>query len=145
MIAAGFTLLAAAAQPQIKLADIRMHLFYEASGRLSPDLTQQPGFAGRNVIIGGGDAEEPANDLLVVAEIRSSGEEFVRTPLEIVVKGGKGKVLSSRNFKTFLIPKEGRVHLPVWVRDAGCAGNVKVTVQLGRQHRSETFALQCGE
>lgn len=137
--------MAAASAPPIRLADIQMRLFYEASGRLSPDLTQQPDFAGWNVIIGEGSAEEPANDLLVTAELRTAGEAFVRTPLRIVVTNAKGKLLASRAYKTFLIPREGRVYLPVWIRDAGCVGDLKVNVQFGAQHRSETLRLQCGE
>lgn len=138
-------LLSAAAAHPVKLTDIRMHLFYEASGRLSPDLTQQPEFVGRNVITGEGSAEEPASDLLVVAELRTADEEFVKTPLKIVVTNGKGKVIATRSYRTFLIPKGGHVYLPVWLRDAGCIGGVKVDVQFGRQHRTETLGLQCGE
>ena len=58
MIGAALALMAAVAQHAVKLTDIRMQLFYEATGRLSPDLTQAlDGFVGRNVIIGEGDAE----------------------------------------------------------------------------------------
>src|SRR4051794_12022224 len=127
MIGAVLAALAGPSQPVVKLSDIRMQLFYEASGRLSPDLTQaEGGFAGWNVIIGEGDAEEPANDLLVVAELRSADEEFVKTPLRIVVTNDKGKYLASREYRTFLIPKGGRAYLPVWIRDAGCIGTIKV-------------------
>ena len=123
-----------------------MQLFYEGSGRLSPDLTQAPdGFVGRNVIIGEGDAEEPANDLLVAAELQSLDEEFVKTSLRIVVTNDKGKYLASREYRTFLVPKGGHVYLPVWIRDAGCAGTVKVDVRFGNQHKSEALGLQCGE
>lgn len=138
--------LLAGASPAASLTDIRMHLFYEGTGRLSSDLTEQPGgFAGWNVIIGGGDAEEPANDLLIVAELQRPGEEFVRTPLRIVVTDAKGKYLASREFRTFLIPKGGRVSLPVWVPNVGCAGDVKVNVRFGKQIKTETIGLQCGE
>ena len=138
-------LIAATSQPAIRLTDIQMHLFYEASGRLSPDLTQKTDFAGWNVIIGEGSAAEPANDLLVTAELETAGEAFVKTPLRIAVTSAKGKALASRLCKTFLIPKGGRVYLPVWIRDAGCIGEVKVDVRFGAQHRSETLELQCGE
>ena len=144
-IVASLTLLAAASQATPTLTDIRMHLFYEATGRLSPDLTQQTDFAGWNVIIGEGSAEEPANDLLVVAELKTSDEEFVRTPLRIFVTDAKGKTLASREYRTFLIPKGGRAYLPVWVKNAGCAGTVKVNVRFGNQRRLETLELECGE
>lgn len=144
MVSAAVLLLAAGASVP-KLADIQMHLFYEASGRLSPDLTQQSDFAGWNVITGGGSSEEPANDLLAVIKLKSSGEQFVNTPLRIVVTGAKGKTLVSRAFRSFLIPKGGSAYLPVWVSDAGCAGEIKVTAQFGKQTRSESLGLECGE
>jgi hypothetical protein len=141
---AGAALLSVAASQAPSLTDIQMHLFYEESGRLSPDLTQQPDFAGWNTIIGEGSAEEPANDLLIVVELKTTGEKFVRTPLRVSVTA-KGKTLASRQYRTFLIPKAGRVYLPLWVRDAGCAGDIKADVRFGSQHRSESLSLQCGE
>ena len=145
-VSATLVLLAAATQPAANLTNIRMHLFYEGTGRLSSDLTEAAGgFAGWNVIIGGGDAEEPADDLLVVAEVQSPDEKFVKTPLRIIVTNAKGKHLASREFRTFLIPKGGRVYLPVWVPDVGCVGGVKVSVRFGNQRKSETVGLRCGE
>ena len=141
---AAFLVLAAAAQP-IKLSDVRMHLFYEASGRLSPDLTREKDFAGWNVIIGAGSAEEPANDLLVVAELQSAAEEHTETPLRMSVTDGKGKVLASRRFDSILITGKGSAYLPLWVRNAGCAGKLTVNVQFGSQRRSEVLEFHCGE
>jgi hypothetical protein len=143
-VTAALLFLAGAAQPAT-LSDIRLHLFYEGTGRLSPDLTQNPDFAGWNVVIGKGSAEEPANDLLVVAELRSSGEQFVETPLKIVVTDGTGKNLASREFPALLIPAGGRVYMPVWLANAGCAGEIKVNAQFGEQRRSEVLELHCGE
>ena len=141
---AALLLLAGAAQP-IKLTDVRMHLFYEASGRLSPDLTREQDFSGWNVIIGAGNAEEPANDLLIVSELQSPVEQHTDTPLKIRVTDGKGKVLASRRFDSILITEKGRVYLPLWVRNAGCAGKLTASVQFGSQRRSEVIELHCGE
>jgi len=143
VIVAALALALATPQKSVTLSDIRMHLFYETTGRLSPDLTQQRDFAGWNVIIGAGSAEEPADDLLVVAELRSTGEQFVQTPLKIVATA-HGKVLASRVYRTFLM-QNGQVALPVWVKNAGCAGTISVTVTFGAQRRSEKLTLQCGE
>ncbi len=141
---ASLLLLASSVQP-VKLTDIRLHLFYESSGRLSPDLSQQPDFAGWNVIIGEGSAEEPANDLMVVSELQSPVEQHTDTPLKVRVTDGKGKVLASRRFDSILITAKGRAYLPLWVPNAGCAGKLTVRVQFGSQRRVEVLELHCGE
>jgi hypothetical protein len=126
------------------LGDVRMHLFYQHTGRLSADVSKIPDFAGWNVGIGEGGAEEPANDLLVVAEIRTSGEQFVDSPLRVVVTAG-GKELATRQFGSVLTSEEGRAYLPVWLRDVGCAGKIQVRVTFRKQTRSKVLELNCGE
>ena len=144
MIGAAVALQAGVSRPTVSLTDIQIHLWYETTGRLSSDVTQQPDFVGRNVIIGAGSAEEPANDLLIVVELKTSGEANVSTPLTVVATNAKGKVLASREFRGFLVTG-GQVHWPLLVRNAGCAGEVEVTARFGRQHRSEMLSLQCAE
>jgi len=143
MIGIALSLAAAAPQSAVTLTDIRMQLYYGGSGRLGSNLP--PDFGGWNTPIGAGDAEGNADDLLVSAELQTGGEEFVQTPVRIVVTGERGKVLASRQFRSFLIPEGGRLYLPVWVRDAGCAGTIKVSVRFGTQHKSKAISLRCGE
>jgi len=143
MIGIALSLAAAAPLPAVNLTDIRMQLYYGGSGRLGPDLPQD--FGGWNLPIGAGDSEGNADDLLVAAELQSGGEEFVQTPLRIVVTGEKGKLLASRQFRSFLIPEGGRLYLPVWVPNAGCVGKIKASVRFGTQRKAKTIALRCGE
>lgn len=143
MIGAALVLLSAAPQAPA-LADIEMHLWYETTGRLSRDLTQQPGFVGWNAIIGEGSADEPANDLLVVIRVTSAGEANVEGPLTVTVNNATGK-LAARDFRDFDIAKDGRVALPLWVPNVGCAGDIVVTARMGSQRRSEALVLNCGE
>jgi hypothetical protein len=143
MIEIALSLAVAAPQSAVSLTDIRMQLYYGGSGRLGSNLPQD--FGGWNIPIGAGDAEGNADDLLVAAELQTGGEEFVETSLRIVVTGDKGKVLDSRQFRSFLIPEGGRLYLPVWVPNAGCAGEIKVNVRFGRQQKSKTIMLRCGE
>jgi hypothetical protein len=128
-----------------ELGDIRMHLFYEETGRLSDDISPPRTFAAWNTVIGGGEAEEQANDLLIVTEIRTEGQQNVSTPLRVAVRNEAGRVLAERRFDGTLTSEAGRVHLPLWIRDAGCAGIITVTATFGRQTKTETLSLNCGE
>lgn len=137
----------AAAQPAAgTLGDIRMHLFYQETGRLSPDISPPASFSGWNTIIGEGDAEEAADDLVVVVEIRADGHHFIDTPLRVVARGGEGnRVLAERRFDDVLTSDAGRAYLPLYLRDVGCAGEIRVTATFGSENRSETLTLDCGE
>ena len=128
------------------LGEIRMHLFYQETGRLSPDISPPASFAGWNVGIGEGDAEEAANDLLVVVEMRADGEQFVEMPLRVVARGGEGnRILGERRWDSVLTSAGGRSYLPLYLRDVGCAGEIRVTATFGSANRSETLSLECGE
>ena len=133
-----------AAAPVVTIGDIRMHLFYQETGRLSPDISQANGFAGWNVIIGGGGAEEAANDLVVVVELRTQGEQSIQRPLTITARAGR-RLLGQRRIDSILTSDQGRVYLPLWLKDVGCAGSIRVEVSFGRERKAETLALNCGE
>lgn len=143
------TILAVAAQAvapaPVELGDIRMHLFYEETGRLSDDVSPPRNFAAWNTPIGGGEAEEPANGLLVVAEIRTDGQQNVRTPLRVTARNERGRLLADSRFIEMLTSEAGRAYFPLWLRDAGCAGIITVTATLGSQSKTESLTLHCGE
>lgn len=134
----------AAAAP-VTLGEIRMHLFYAETGRLSRDISPPNEFAGWNTIIGEGSAEENANDLLVVVELRTRGEQNFTTPLSVVARDRRGRVLGQRRFAGGLTGENGRAYQALYLADAGCAGPITVTATIGRQTRRETLALNCGE
>lgn len=120
------------------LGDIRMHLFYNGTGRLSEDVSPPSDFAGWNTTI-------RADDLVIVAEVRTTGEQFLERPeLRIVARAGR-RVLGQRSFRGILTSDAGRAYLPLWLNDVTCAGDVRVTVTFGTQTRTETIALHCGE
>ena len=122
-----------------ELGDIRMHLFWHATGQLSADITQPNDFAGWNTTI-------HADDLVIVAELRTTGEQFFDRPaLRIVARGDHGRILGQRSFRGILTSEAGRAYLPLWINDVTCAGDIQVTVTYGAQTRSETVALHCGE
>ena len=134
-----------AAAPPSELGEIRMHLFYEATGRLSRDISPPNEFSGWNTIIGAGDAEEYADDLLVVVEIRTGGHHFLETPLRIVARGRNNRIIAQRRFDSTLTSEAGRAYRPLWLNGVGCAGRIVVTASYGSQSRSEALSLGCGE
>ena len=145
----GAILLAAAqfpaAPPTARLGEIRMHLFYEESGRLSDDISPPRSFAAWNTPIGGGEAEEQADNLLVVVEVRADGQEVVNAPFRIVARGANGRVLGERRVREAFTSEQGRTYAPLWLRDVGCAGEIRVTATLGAETKTETLTLNCGE
>jgi hypothetical protein len=133
---------ALAAQPPApaaaELGDIRMHLFYRGRGELSEDISPPNQFAGWNTLF-------EADDMVVVAELRTAGQQNIDRPLRIVARGRNNRVLAQRTFRSILTSSEGRAYLPLYLGDVACAGNVQVTVTFGRQSRAETLTLICGE
>ncbi len=132
------------AAPAATLGDLRMHLFYQETGRLSPDISPPHEFVGWNTIIAGGSAEESADDLLVAVEVRAQGEQFIERPLTITARAGR-RVLAQRRFNSMRTSPGGRVYLPLWLKDVGCAGVIRVEVTFGRERKSESLNLPCGE
>lgn len=140
---------AAASQPasepvNASLGEIRMHLVYQETGRLSPDISPPNSFAGHNVIIGEGSAEENANDVLVLAEVRANGHQSFTGPVAVSARVGR-RTIGSRRFNSMLTSNAGRTYLPLYLQDVGCAGNIQVEVRFGRERRTETLSLHCGE
>jgi len=147
MLTALAAIAAAATQgpaPAATLGDIRMHLFYQETGRLSPDISPPTEFVGWNTIIAGGSAEESADDLVVVVEVRAQGEQFIQRPLTVTARAGR-RVLAQRRFNSLRTSDQGRVYLPLWIKDAGCVGLIRVEVTFGRERKSESLNLPCGE
>ena len=145
MIALMLAAAAAAQAPSAEIAEMRMHLFYRAGGRLSDDISPPRQFTGWNTLIGEGDAEEPAEDLLVVVQVRSQGEQFLETPLHLVAHGRGGRVIAERRFETLLTSGDGATFSPLWLQDVPCEGEIRVTATFGTQRVTETLSLECGE
>jgi hypothetical protein len=130
-----------------EVGGIRAHLVYEETGRLSEDLVARPDFAAWNTIIGGGEAEEAANDVLVLVEVigTTGGEENIAAPLEIVARGENGRVLARRRFTDLFASEQGRVWKALWLPDSTCAGRIEIRATLGTRSRNAQINLDCGE
>jgi hypothetical protein len=141
------------AASSVALGDIEARLFYKGTGRLSEDLLSlKKEFWFHNAMIGEGDAEEPADDLMISVKMITAtpgtaqdNHKFVDSPVEIVARDIKGKILGRRVHDTVLTSYEGTEHKVLWLSDVTCAGEIKVTATFEKQTRSATLSLGCGE
>lgn len=150
VIAGGVTLAAHGAAAQtVTVEDIRVHLFYERSGKLSEDLTKRQDLTLLNTTIGGGDVEEPADSFLVAAVLHGKPKGFDgATDLTVTVTtDGKRKTkLAERTFSGgILFGPEGQVVKAMMVHNRVCVPLV-ITAKL-KSGSSKTFNLpfRCGE
>ena len=126
-----------------RVTNIEAHLLYERTGRLSADVTDNPEITLFNTIIGEGSAEEEANDLLVTAIVSGPGEFNMTTPLVITVRNEQGRVVATRRIANMLVNQ--RTYRSILLQDAGCAGVLQLTAELGASRRTERIELACGE
>ena len=126
-----------------RVTDIRARLLYEASGNLSVDISDNPRFTAFNTVIGEGDAEENASDLLVTALVEGPAEHNLTVPLILTARDARGRVLGNRRFEGILAGR--RTQRSLLLHDVGCAGAIRLTAELGASRRSEEVRLPCGE
>lgn len=139
------------APSSVRLGRVEARLFYEETGRLSDDLLARPKpFIAWNTIIGEGDAEEAANDMLVTVRIEgdkfaNDSQEFINSPIDLTVTGPKGQLLGSRRWPNLLTSSKGVVVLPLWVKNVGCAGAVTIEARYNGATKTGHLAFDCGE
>ena len=137
----------------VTLGEIEARLFYKETGRLSEDLlSRKKEFWFHNAVIGEGDAEEAADDMMISVKITTANpgtaednHKFVDSPVEIVARDSEGKLLGRRVHDTVLTSYAGAEHKILWLNDVTCAGDVKVTATFGKQTKTATLSLGCGE
>ena len=131
--------------PTATLENPSVRLWYEGTGHLSDNIATPRGFALWNVIIGAGDAKEHANDAMFTVELRSHGEQNLVQPLLMTATTASGKLLARRTVRHVLTSEAGKVVLPLWVPDVGCAGRVLFVARYGVTTKSVTLNFACGE
>ncbi|WP_088181800.1 hypothetical protein [Sphingobium sp. Z007] len=134
--------------PHALIESVRAQLFYELSGTLSGNIASPPSrFSGWNTVIGEGEAKEAAQDLLVTVRVKGNGADgfLTETPLVITARNSAGKLLGSRSVTGILVPYEGSVATALWINNATCAGKLTIEAKLGKQVKTATVALDCGE
>jgi hypothetical protein len=137
----------------VELGPIRAQLFYAFSGRLSDDvLDRKEPFVFWNTIIGEGQADEPADDVLVSVKLDSGkfgtpeeNEQNISSPVTLSATDAKGRLIAKRTFTDILTSKTGTVTLPLLLQDVTCSGDVKVKAVFQNQMSSALLSMHCGE
>ena len=128
----------------IRLVSIEAKLLYERTGKLSKNILPPAKFEGHNTLIGEGDAEEPANDILVTIGLAVDADEATSTAPLVIKVTGNGKTLAQRSLTSILLTK-GHAYRSMLVPDATCAGTLVVEAMLGAQKKTAKVVLACGE
>jgi hypothetical protein len=134
-----------AAAPDAQIERISAQLYYESTGTLSRDVMAAPYFTLFNTVIGEGDAQEPANDVLIsVSMAVPNADANLTGTLVLTVKDDKGKVLAKRTMPG-LLAIGGHVHKGVFLHDVGCIGDLSIEARYGTQKKTGTVPMTCGE
>ena len=124
--------------PASQLGDLRAYILSNATGQYSDDISPPESGGHWNRVIEG-------DDIVIVQEIRTTGEQFIeRPPLRIVARVGR-RILAQRTYNGILTTDAGRAYQHLIIPDSTCAGDIQVTVTYGRQTLSETLQMRCGE
>jgi hypothetical protein len=120
-----------------ELGELRAHILSNRTGRFSDDLSPPDSGGHWNRVLEG-------DDIVVMQEIRTTGEQFLERPLRIVARVGR-RVLAQRTYRGILTTEDGRAFQHLVIPDSTCAGDIQVTVTYGRQSLTETLQMRCGE
>ncbi len=152
-LAAFLALLQSAPPSAVQLGEVEVRLFYKSSGRLSDNvLSRREPFVFHNAIIGEGDLEEPADDLLVSVQMTAGRfgapedkHRYADAPVELVAVDAAGKILGRRVHDSVLTSLMGTEHKVLWLNDVTCAGEVTITATYAGQRKNATVNMGCGE
>ena len=124
-------------QPASQLGDLRAYILSNRTGQYSDDISPPESGGHWNRVLEG-------DDIVVMQEIRTSGEQFLERPLRIVARVGR-RILAQRTYRGILTTEAGRAFQHLVVPDSTCAGDIQVTVTYGAQTLTETLQMRCGE
>lgn len=138
-----------AAKTGTKISAIHAQLFYEPTGKFSPDILAIKDFALWNTIIGEGSAEAASTSTLVTVEIRGKNRPVGSTKVEITATGDKGKLIQKKLIDVDIYDERTNFFAPLWLYDTGCTP-IKISARLiGKGVPttvvSKTIPFACGE
>ena len=125
------------AQPASQLGELRAYLLSNRTGQFSEDISPPESGGHWNRVLEG-------DDIVVMQEIRTTGEQYLERPLRIVARVGR-RILAQRTYTGILTTDEGRAWQHLVIPDSTCAGDIQVTVTYGTQSLTETLQMRCGE
>lgn len=136
---------APAADMPLKIADIKVRLFFHHSGTFSEKLTGKEQLW--NTMIGEGWAREPSTAALV--DITVKGLEKFDNPeiIELTVKNADSKkIIATHSQPVGMMSKSGNYHAPFWLNDTGCQPlQLIAAIQGTSEKREAIIPFACGE
>lgn len=136
---------APAADIPLKIADIKVRLFFHHSGTFSDSLTGKEQLW--NTIIGEGWAREPSTVTLVDITVKGlekfDDQEFV----ELTVKNTDSKkIIFTQSQPVGVLSKSANYHVPFWLNDTGCQPLQLIAAIKGTSEKREAvIPFACGE
>lgn len=136
---------APAAEMPLKIADIKVRLFFHHSGTFSDKLTGKEQLW--NTMIGEGWAREPSTATLVDITVKGSEKFDDQEFVELTVKNADSKKIISTQSQPVGVPsKSANYHVPFWLNDTGCEplqliASIKETLE----KREAIIPFACGE
>jgi hypothetical protein len=131
----------------VRAAVLRCYLFYEHSGTWSRDICGQDPFILWNVLIGGGDAKEPSNSLLIEAVFTGSSGSY-RPTRNIAIRATMTKNnrrVVDEKAQTGVFSPSGEWRFIALARGPFCEPlRVDVLVD-GKVEKTAVLNFQCGE
>ena len=144
-----FSLAAVNAQTQPKIAAVRAQLYYDTTGKFSPDILSTKEFALWNTIIGEGSAEAPSTSTLVTVEITGKNVPVRSLKVEIIATGDKNRLIQRRLIDVELYDERTKFFAPFWLYDTGCQPIRIVTRLIGKGAPTgvvtKAIPFACGE
>lgn len=137
----------------VTMGDVEVRLFYKETGRLSDNvLGRKKDFTFHNTVIGEGDAEESADDVLVSVAMSAGkfgtpedNHKFVNSPVELVARDRTGRILGRRKHDSVLTSYAGKDVKVLWLNDVTCTGEVTITALYAGKSKSTKVVMGCGE
>jgi hypothetical protein len=130
----------------VSITSIQVRLYYHESGRFSEPLTGKEAL--RNVIIGGGDSDEPSNATLITVVVEGPKDEFLPgTLVELrVANAESGDIISKQDQRLGYFGKKGIYRAPFLLTNTGCEPlKLEASVSGVSTNASTTVPFNCGE
>lgn len=137
-------LLTAGPAVALQIESIEAKVFLSYSAALSQNVAEGSGVNLWNTVIGEGEINEPAQDVLIIVTVSADPGSFDAGTLQISVTGSEGEMVASRTLEGLLIGPEGKVATAVYVEHATCTA-LTVKASVGKSEKTVGVPFACGE
>ncbi len=141
-----FALTGATHAAEIKITDIKAHLFVEGTGKLSENIIGAPAFL--NLPKGGGPDHVMATGVLfdlTFAGEKNSAPKFATATIDITQFGKLGQqVTTHKALAAFNFGPDGLEHKALFLENATCMA-MTIDVRAGKSQKAAKIEFQCKE